>query len=88
MKNMMMMMMMKMLFFVDEAISGARLPNPIRVHGSDDNVPQPWCARGMQVWSNAGLGTPQNTHQDIIQNGCQVGVQMHYGATCAWSEAI
>jgi hypothetical protein len=51
-------------------------------------VPQPWCARGMQVWSNAGLGTPQNTHQDIIQNGCQVGVQMHYGATCAWSEAI
>jgi hypothetical protein len=30
-----------MLFFVDEAISGARLPNSVRVNGSDDYVPQP-----------------------------------------------
>jgi hypothetical protein len=34
-------MLIMMTFFVDEAISGARLPNPIRVDGSDDNVPQP-----------------------------------------------
>jgi hypothetical protein len=42
----------------------------------------------VQVWSNAGMGTPQNTHKDLIQNGCQVGIQMHHGAIIAWPQAV
>lgn len=65
-----------------------RVPQPVRVHGPDDNVQKSGLPGIAQVRGNAELGPKQNTHKDFFQTGRQVRVQVRDGATGAGPEAV